>query len=81
VRRGSEPEWYQDAVNLNTGPTNMSWALSKKRIVDLGIHASETAWVGTDFDHVLDNNSTLDELYNQVKHQVLDRHDAMVDLI
>jgi dephospho-CoA kinase len=33
----------------------------------LGIHASETAWVGTKFDAVLDNNGTLDDLYQQVK--------------
>jgi hypothetical protein len=30
------------------------------------VHASETAWVGTDFDHVLDNNGTMDQLYAQV---------------
>lgn len=79
VRRGAEPEWYEDAVNVNAGRTNMSWMISKDRITRLGIHASETAWVGTDFDSVLDNNGSLDELYSQVKHQVLDRHDAMVD--
>lgn len=81
VRRGAEPDWYEDAVNVNSGPTNMCWTMSKMRISQLGVHASETAWVGTDFDHVLDNNGTLDELYNQVKHRVLDRHDAMVDPI
>jgi hypothetical protein len=80
VRRGNEPDWYQDAVNLNVGPTNMSWALSKKRIIDLGIHASETAWVGTDFDDVLDNNGSLDELYDQIKHRVLDHRAAMASL-
>jgi hypothetical protein len=30
------------------------------------VHASETAWVGTDFDHVLDNNHSMDDLYAQV---------------
>jgi hypothetical protein len=30
------------------------------------IHASETAWVGTEFDAVLNNNGTMDELYAQV---------------
>jgi hypothetical protein len=29
------------------------------------IHASETAWVGTDFDAILDNNHTIDNLYKQ----------------
>jgi hypothetical protein len=30
------------------------------------IHASETAWVGTKFDAVMDNNGTIDDLYAQV---------------
>ena len=74
VKRGEEPEWYEDAVSMNSGETgNMSWALSKERINKLGIHASETAWVGTKFDHVLTNNGTIDELTNKVKGLVQDR--------
>ena len=68
VVRGPEPDWYQDAVNVNSGPTNMSWSISKLRLEKLNIHASETAWVGTRFDAVLDNNGTLDYLYNQVRN-------------
>jgi hypothetical protein len=45
---------------------NMTWALSKSKIEELGIHASETAWVGTEFDAVLDNNGHIDDLYAQV---------------
>jgi hypothetical protein len=41
--------------------------LAAEKLKALGIHASETAWVGTDFDYVLDNNSTLDSLFNQVE--------------
>jgi hypothetical protein len=66
VVRGPEPDWYQDAVNVNEGRGNMSWLLSTDRLKTLGIHASETSWVGTDFDAVLDNNDTLDNLYQQV---------------
>ncbi len=33
----------------------------------LKIHASETAWVGTEFDHVLINDHSIDELYDTVK--------------
>jgi hypothetical protein len=36
------------------------------------IHASETAWVGTDFDHVIENNSTIDDLYRSVRSIVSD---------
>ena len=70
VVRGAEPEWYQDAVNANAGRGNMSWLISTERLRSLNIHASETAWVGTKFDHVLSNNSTIDDLFLQVE-QVL----------
>ena len=77
VVRGAEPEWYQLAVSRNRGPHgNSSWALSGRKLEQLGIHASETAWVGTKFDAVLDNNSTLEDLYQQVKHLAQDPRDA-----
>jgi hypothetical protein len=72
VVRGPEPEWYEDAINVNAGRSNMSWMISKTRMEKLGIHASETAWVGTEFDAVLDNNGSLDDLYHQVKNLVQD---------
>jgi hypothetical protein len=71
VVRGPEPEWYDAAVSVNRGPNgNSTWALSGRQLEKLGVHASETAWVGTKFDVVLDNNSTLDDLYQQVKQLV-----------
>lgn len=77
VLRGPEPEWYDAAVSVNRGPNgNSTWALSGRRLEQLGVHASETAWVGTKFDVVLDNNGTLDDLYQQVKHLVQDHPPA-----
>ena len=77
VVRGAEPEWYQLAVSRNRGPNgNSSWALSGRKLEQLGIHASETAWVGTRFDAVLDNNSTLEDLYQQVMHLAQDPQGA-----
>ena len=67
VKRGLEPEWYQDAVNINAGDRNMSYAISSERMKRTKIHASETAWVGTDFDYELDNNGTIDDLFAQIK--------------
>ena len=73
VVRGPEPEWYNAAVSCNRGPNgNSTWALSGRKLEQLGVHASETAWVGTQFDVVLDNNGTLDDLYQQVKRLVQD---------
>jgi hypothetical protein len=77
VVRGPEPEWYDAAVSLNRGPNgNSTWALSGRRLAQLGVHDSETAWVGTKFDVVLDNNGTLDDLYQQVMHLVQDHPPA-----
>lgn len=76
VVRGAEPDWYQDAVNANAGSSNMSWLISKTKLERQGIHASETAWVGTEFDAVLDNNHSVDNLYQQVTHLVQGRPPA-----
>ena len=68
VVRGPEPEWYDAALAFNRGENgNMRWATSKSQLNKLKIHASETAWVGTKFDAVLDNNGSLDDLYLQIQ--------------
>jgi hypothetical protein len=73
VKRGEEPEWYKDAADMNAGDKCTNWALASGRMKKLGIHASETAWVGTKFDHILDNNGTIDDLFEQVKNLALNR--------
>jgi hypothetical protein len=81
VVRGAEPEWYEHAVNANRGPErNLLWATAKQRMEHYNIHASETAWIGTDFDRVINNNGSLDELYQQVTGLVQDLRDAKADL-
>jgi rhodanese-related sulfurtransferase len=68
VKRGPEPEWFDDAKSMNKGASrNMNWALSKHRIEELGIHASETAWVGQKFDYLIENDSTVDDLYAKIE--------------
>jgi hypothetical protein len=34
---------------------------------DEGIHQSEWDWIGSEFNHTIYNNGTLDELGNEVK--------------
>ena len=73
VKRGPEPEWYDWALSVNKGEVqNFTWATSKAKLEHAGIHASETAWVGTDFDAVLDNDGSIDELFAKVKDLVQD---------
>jgi hypothetical protein len=76
VVRGDDPEWYQDAWNVNQGPTNMSWSISKMRMEQRKIHASETAWIGKGIDLEIDNNGSIDQLFAQIKNLVVDRPDA-----
>jgi hypothetical protein len=79
VTRGPEPEWFDAALSMNAGPVrNLNWAISKQRIETLGIHPSETAWVGTKFDYELDNNGSMDSLYQQVTDLLQDLHGAKV---
>jgi hypothetical protein len=62
VERGIQPHWVDIAIQANKGVDSANIWLMKEKI-----HASETAWVGTKFDYVLDNNSTLDSLFKQVE--------------
>jgi hypothetical protein len=68
VKRGPEPEWYNSAVQYNKGPKqNFSWAISRSKLEELGVHASEYSWVGQKFDATMTNDHTLDDLYDQVE--------------
>ena len=69
VVRGPDPEWFsaaRDHVRLGTAaPHNLP-------------HASEWAWAGTEFDRMIDNNSSMDDLYQQISCLVRDLRPAKV---
>jgi hypothetical protein len=65
VQRGELPSWHIMAGKANNGD-----AVASEKLKHLGIHASETAWVGTDFDAIINNNGTVDELYAQIANVV-----------
>ena len=71
VTRGIDPDWYQDAVNANSGPQTIGWSIGRRRLEQLGIHASETAWVGGNIDVTISNDGTIDELFSAIKNQVI----------
>ena len=71
VERGPEPEWYPDAalVTANPGQDHESMLIRVQAIARLnqwGIHASEYSSVGLQYDHVIKNDGTLEELYSKV---------------
>lgn len=73
VHRGPDPDWYRLAEIVNRGPErNIEWSWSKTQLEKFNIHASETAWVGTNFDAVIDNNSNMDHLFSQINDLVQD---------
>lgn len=67
VKRGPDPEWYDSAIAYNRGPNgNTSWSLSKMMLDKLKIHASEYSSIGLQYNHIIENNGTIDELHNSV---------------
>lgn len=39
---------------------------NKQEMIDSGAHRSEWDWIGTDYDYVLENTSTIESLYKQI---------------
>jgi hypothetical protein len=68
VKRGKLPEWYNIAIEANQGNNVAANDLKMKKI-----HASETAWVGTEFDFEINNDGTIEELFSRVKSLAEDR--------
>ena len=66
VKRGDDPIWFNDAIEMNSNHWPLSF-VAKERIEQLGIHSSETAWIGSNIDYVISNDNTIDELYNQIQ--------------
>jgi len=82
VVRGKQPDWYDSAVAYNLGPDrNSQWAVSKRRLDKLKIHASEYSSVGLTYDFHIDNNGTIDDLHKAickiVSNQSQDHHVSM----
>jgi hypothetical protein len=63
VQRGELPSWYDLALEANKGSNIALNGLKAAKI-----HASEWSWIGHEFDAILDNNGTIEELYRQIKN-------------
>jgi len=61
VRRGEQPEWFTSAILDNTTGSNL--------MENENVHVSEWKWIDSNdkFDQIIYNDSTLEELENQVK--------------
>jgi len=68
VSRGENPIWYDAAIEYNKGPNgNTLWALSKAKLEKNKVHASEYSSIGLNYDYHLENNGSIDDLYQQVQ--------------
>ena len=72
VVRDELPEWHNIAVKANKGDVPARHTMNTRF---KSVHASEWSWVGFDFDQVLDNTGSLEDL----KKQVQSFHNSLVD--
>lgn len=67
VERGEKPEWYNDAEEYQKGERHWGWAIARANLERAGVHASEYSSVGLSYDHVINNDGTIDDLHSTVK--------------
>ena len=67
VRRGFKPTWYTIAAEANRG----SIKAEEYMLNESGIHESEWRWIGHSVDHVIDNDSDLNDLKNKISNILL----------
>jgi len=67
VVRGKDPEWYDTAYRHNTEGLFEMY----RKYPD--IHFSEWAWIGQKFNHVIENEGTLEKLSQDIKN-ILQSH-------
>jgi hypothetical protein len=63
VERGVQPDWLDFATNYNI--TGNPQALAE--LLNVNVHASEYSSVGLKYDHVIDNNGTIDDLHKSME--------------
>lgn len=84
ITRGDLPNWYDCALKENTTGEYDQWLLEDANELMAqrfpNVHHSEWAWVGQDFNAVIDNNGSINQLYQQLKSLVQDHHVAKADL-
>lgn len=71
IRRGPEPYWYEIAMKANKKDDESIKLMNKFQV-----HHSEWAWVGIDFDYTIDNESTIDSLFAELKRVIDHIEDA-----
>jgi hypothetical protein len=68
VQRGPVPEWYEDFKDWQYKNKNVAGAWPDGYMASKwpNVHASEYSWVGTEFDAVFQNNTTIERLTQSI---------------
>jgi hypothetical protein len=60
IARGSDPDWFSLAkINVK-----------EMKTLYPNVHASEYSWANTEFDMIIDNNGSIEDLYKELKNLV-----------
>lgn len=71
IKRGQEPAHYELGITANAYTWSKEESLkdsslqAQKQLAQLKIHPSEWAWIGAQFDAEVDNNGSLQNLFDQ----------------
>ena len=57
VKKGEDPEWFVNYVEGNITPKD--------------VHSSEYVWARSEFDHVIENNGTIEDLYEKIDDLII----------
>ncbi len=71
VKRGAEPEWFDEATWINANSPNDAFRAARFDLLNERVHVSEWAWIGEEIDHTIENNATLDHLYRSIEKLAL----------
>ena len=71
IKRGPDPSWFKIAELANRGHT-----AAQEKLVELGIHSSESSWIGEPVDGILINDSSIEHLFANIRDLVGSLHPA-----
>jgi hypothetical protein len=81
IKRGEDPLWLEAASVYNTAQNSNERKKAKVKLDEMGVHQSEADWAGYNFDHVLYNDYTLTELYDQINNLLEDHQISTPNLL
>ena len=67
IERGSQPWWYNRSKRVNSLPraVKRAWLMCDSKLTS--VHPSERDWIGYQFDHVVNNNGSKEQLFEQTQ--------------